>query len=189
MTIIRNLALGVALGLTFSLATTAVQAQDERPIISITREPLLPAPSDEGLARRNALARELIDLSSGPNFLKAFETMIDQQLAGIDSKGGEEAAWVRTNMPPMLSRMVVRLLDQMAPTYAAIYSEEELQAQIAFYRTPVGRAVAAKSVALGAAVQDAQTTVLAGFMTELESKYCARFDCGDPGRTAGKPAR
>ena len=59
-------------------------------------------------ARRSALARELIDLSVGPNFMKEFERVMVAQMGELDKKGGEEAIWVRTNMPSMASRMIER---------------------------------------------------------------------------------
>lgn len=185
MIITRKLALAASLGLSATGAHAQASAQSDTVVVTRVE----PAPQDAGLARRSALSRELIDLSAGPNFMKEFERVIGEQLTGIDQKGGEEAAWVRTNIPPMLNRMVVRLMDDMVPVYAELFTEEELRAQIDFYRSPIGRAVAAKSIPLGVGVQEAQTGVLSSFMTELESKYCARFDCGESEQTGAKPSR
>ena len=189
MIITRKLALAASLGLALGLSATGAHAQAEAQSDTVVVTRVEPAPQDAGLARRSALSRELIDLSAGPNFMKEFERVMGEQLTGIDQKGGEEAAWVRTNIPPMLNRMVVRLMDDMVPVYAELFTEEELRAQIDFYRSPIGRAVAAKSIPLGVGVQEAQTGVLASFMTELESKYCARFDCGESEQTGAKPSR
>ena len=188
---IRNFTLGLALGLaaTGAHAQTNDQTQEQRPIISVTREPLLQVGSDEDLAARQVLARELIDLSAGPNFAKELERTLSDQLTRIDDKGGEEAVWLRTNMPPMLTRMVGQLMDEMVPIYAELYSQAELRGQIDFYRSPVGRSVAAKVVPLGIAVQETQNTILLDFMTDLEGKYCARFDCDSVGQTSAKPDR
>lgn len=188
MTIIHNLALGVALVSAFGSSTAALAQSTEAPNGGEERLQVVVRP-DEGLARRSVLARELINLSAGPNFMKEFEQVMSEQLDGITQKGGEEAAWIRTNMPPMLSRMVVRLLDDMVPAYAELYTEEELRGQIDFYRSPVGRSVAAKAIPLGVAVQESQIEVMTSFMTELQSKYCARFDCGEAGQTGAKPSR
>ncbi len=92
-------------------------------------------------------------------------------------------------MPTMASRMIVRIMDDMAPTYATIYTEEELRAQIDFYRSAAGRAVAAKTVALSVALQDVKASVGEAFLAEFESKYCARFDCGEDTATAAKSRR
>ena len=197
MIIIRNLVLGLALALTATGAEaqsqgqgqTQGQAQGAGPVVEVTREPLLVVRQDEGLTRRRSLARELIGLSAGPNFAKEFERTIADQMDRMGGEQGEEAAWIRTTMPPMMNRMIVRVMDEMVPAYAEIYTEEELRGQIDFYRSPVGRAVAAKAVPLGVALQEAQAGVMTDFMTELQSKYCARFDCGDAGRTGAKSNR
>lgn len=184
MTIIRILALGLALG----AAATAAQAQSDTSASRDDRLVVVVQP-DEGLARRSALARELIDLSTGPNFVKEFERAMGEQMSKLDEKSGEEAVWVRANMPPMLTRMVARLMDDLVPTYAEIFTEEELRGQIDFYRSPVGRSVAAKAISLGVASQESQTEAMTSLYTEFEAKYCAQFDCGDEGQTAAKSTR
>lgn len=199
MSIIRNLVLGLALGLAATGAEAQSQGQGQgqgqgqtsgdAPVVEVTREPLLIVRQDDGLTRRRSLARELIGLSAGPNFAKEFERAIADQMDKMSGAQGEEAAWIRATMPPMMNRMIVRVMDEMVPAYADIYTEEELRGQIDFYRSPVGRAVAAKAIPLGVALQEAQAEVLTDFMTELQSKYCARFDCGDAGRTGAKSRR
>ncbi|WP_293828264.1 DUF2059 domain-containing protein [uncultured Brevundimonas sp.] len=194
MITIRNLALGLAFGLAAAGAATgaAAQSQDqtqgEGPRVEVRREPLLVVRQDDGLARRTGLARELIALSAGPNFAKEIERSIGAELEKIGEGQGEEAAWVRTAMPPIMGRMATRLMDEMAPAYAEIYTEEELRGQIDFYRSPVGRAVATKTVPLAIATQEVQVSVMTDFMTELQSKYCARFTC-DPGQSGVKSRR
>ena len=189
MTILRNLALGLASGLAAAAVAAGVQAQarSQNETVVVTR--VEPAPYDAAVARRSDLSRELIGLSVGPNFAKEFERTMVAQMNGIGDKAGEESAWVRANMPPMMSRMLARVMEEMVPVYATIYTEEELRAQIDFYRTPAGRAVAAKTLSLGVALQEAQDNVLTSFMAEFESKYCARFDCGEDTATAAKSRR
>ena len=194
MTILRNLALGLAFGLAMTGAATGAaaqsqgQAQSEDPRIEVRREPLLVVRQDDGLARRSSLARELIALSAGPNFAKEIERSIGAELEKIGEGQGEEAAWVRAAMPPMMGRMVTRVMDEMVPAYAEIYTEEELRGQIDFYRSPVGRAIATKTVPLAMATQEVQVSVMTDFMTELQGKYCARFTCV-PGQTGAKSRR
>ncbi|MFN3836351.1 MAG: DUF2059 domain-containing protein [Brevundimonas sp.] len=183
--IIRILVVGLTLGL-FATGAEAQNQEDTQTVVVTRVEPATP---DAGLTLRNGLARELIGLSAGPNFAKEFERTIAEQMDKIGDGEGEEAAWIRAAMPPMMNRMIVRLMDEMVPAYAEIYTEEELRAQIEFYRSPVGRAVAAKSMALGVALQEAQVDVLTDFMTELEGKYCARFNCDGAGQTGAKSRR
>jgi uncharacterized protein len=183
MTIIRILALGLALG----AAAMAAQAQSSTGASRDDRLVVVARP-DEGLGRRSVLARELLELSTGPNFAKEFERAMVEQMGKLDEKG-EEAVWVRTNMPPMLTRMATRLMDDLAPIYATVFTEEEIRAQIDFYRSPIGRSVASKTVSLGVASQEAETTAMTSLLEEFEAKYCAQFDCGDEGQTAAKSTR
>ncbi|WP_295239806.1 DUF2059 domain-containing protein [uncultured Brevundimonas sp.] len=170
--------LGLALGLS-ATGAHAQAAQSETVVVARVE----PAPQDPGLAR------ELIDLSVGPNFMKEFERFMVTQMGELDKKGGEEAIWVRTNMPSMASRMIERFMDDLAPIYGSVFTEEELVAQIAFYRTAVGRSVAAKTISLSMASQEVETAAMTNLLEEFESKYCARFDCGEAEQTGAKPSR
>lgn len=145
---------------------------------------------DAGLEQRTTLASELISLSSGPNFAKAMEEYVAAEIAKTSGGEGEEAEWARTNMPSMVSRMMTRLMADLAPVYAETFTTEELEAQIAFYRTPLGRQVAAKAIELGIAQEALMQEAMVSFMTEVESKYCAEFNCGTmSGGAAAKPIR
>jgi hypothetical protein len=93
-------------------------------------------------------------------------------------------------MPAMIGRMMNRLMADLAPVYAETFTLEELEAQIAFYRTPVGRQVAAKTVELGVAQENLLQGAMAGFLVEFEQKYCAAFDCdASAGQAASKSGR
>lgn len=187
MKTVHNFALGLAVILACGSAAGAVSSQtrttpDDR--VEVVVRP------DEGLQRRTVLARELVNLSAGPNFAKEVERAMADQFDKLDQDGGDEAAWVRANMPPMMTRMVNRMMEELAPTYAAVFTEEELRGQIDFYRSPVGQAVAAKAVPLALAQQEVETEIATAFMTEFQSKFCARFDCdGLGGQAAAKPSR
>jgi len=189
MIITRKQALAASLGLALGLSATGAHAQAAAQSETVVVTRVEPAQQDAGLARRSALARELIDLSVGPNFMKEFERFMVTQIGELDKKGGEEAIWVRTNMPSMASRMIERFMDDLAPVYGSVFTEEELVAQIAFYRTAVGRSVAAKTISLSMASQEVETAAMTNLLEEFESKYCARFDCGEAEQTGAKPSR
>ena len=145
---------------------------------------------DEGLEQRTTQARELISLATGPNFAKAMEQYVAAEIAKTAEGDEEEAEWARANMPTMISRMMTQLMADLAPVYAETFTTEELEAQIAFYRTPLGRQVAAKAIELGIAQEALMQEAMVSFMTEVESKYCAEFNCGTTsGGAAAKPIR
>lgn len=143
------------------------------------------------LERRTDLARELIAVSSGPNLAKSIEryalSEIEKAAEGQDS---DEASWVRANMPSMIGRMITRMMADLEPVYAEAFTIEELEAQIAFYRSPVGRGIAAKSMEVGIGQEAVMQTALMGLLTEFQSKFCAEFSCdAGGGQTAAKPDR
>lgn len=149
------------------------------------------AAQDRGLVQRTALAERVIRLSAGPNFTKVMEAMIADQLAKADTEGqgAEEAAWLRSNAPRMLTAMVDDMMADMVPHYASTFTVEELEAQIAFYDSPVGRQVATKTLQLSAVMNEITIEHLTAFTEELITKYCAQFDCEAGGQTGRKSGR
>ena len=119
------------------------------------------------------------------------EAMIADQLAKADTEGqgAEEAAWLRSNAPRMLTAMVDDMMADMVPHYASTFTVEELEAQIAFYDSPVGRQVATKTLQLSAVMNEITMEHLTAFIGELMTKYCARFDCETGGQTGRKSGR
>ena len=134
---------------------------------------------DADAAQRTQLALRLIQVGTGADFAKSLEAMVTTELASLEAKGAapEEAAWFRTNAPRMLNTMVDGLTRDLAPVYAEIYTTEELQAQIAFYETPVGRQIASKTLQVSVASEPLMQARLQGFAVELMTKYCAQFSC------------
>lgn len=149
------------------------------------------AAQDAGREQRLILSRELIAVSTGPNLAKSVEgyaaAEMEKTIAGQD---GEEAAWVRANMPAMIGRMTNRIMADLAPVYADTFTIEELEAQIAFFRSPVGRQIAAKTIELATGQETVLQTAVLAMMTEFEAKFCAEFDCDAVGgQAAAKPTR
>lgn len=149
------------------------------------------AAQDRSQAQRTVLAERVIRLSAGPNFTKVMEAMIADQLAKADAEGqgAEEAAWLRNNAPRMLTAMVDDMMSDMVPHYAEVFTVEELEAQIAFYDSPIGRQIATKTLQLSAVMNEITMEHLTVFTDELMIKYCAQFNCETGGQTGHKSGR
>lgn len=161
-----------------------------RLILTLLTLALFAAPAaaqDADAARREQLAQRLIEVSQGDNLTKSIETQVLAQLGQLEGGEPEHLAWMRANMPPLLQRMAEQMLPRLADLYAETFTIGELEAQITFYETPLGRGIANKGVALGMA--QARITEEAGqaFVIDLLTKFCAEFDCG-AGQAASKPA-
>lgn len=136
---------------------------------------------DAGTARRAVLAERLVQLSAGENLTKMIESQVTADLAGLTDVPEAEARWMRANMPRMASRMVTAMLPEISSLFVETFSEAEMEAQIAFFETPVGRAIASKTLDIAVRQQEIVVEAQAAFMTELLTKYCAEFDCQGQG--------
>lgn len=133
------------------------------------------AEGDEG--RRLALARELVDLTEGENIEKAIHDMSESQLGAMSNLPQAQREWVREEVPDMITRHAMAMIDAMTAAMAEVYTADELQAQIDFYRTPLGHQIAGKTLQLGIRMGEATSAMQQAFFTEMTSKFCAQFNC------------
>jgi uncharacterized protein len=136
--------------------------------------------------RRLALARELVELSQGDNVEKSIRGVVDGQMSNLQGLTDTQAEWMRENAADIMVRLSHGLIDQMVTATAETYTVEELQAQVDFYHTPVGTAIAAKAFDLGVRQGQVIAQFQMDFMQELIGKFCAEFSC--PGMPNGAAA-
>ncbi|HEV7228914.1 DUF2059 domain-containing protein [Brevundimonas sp.] len=135
---------------------------------------------DRDLADRTALAERYIRLSMGDDLRPMIEGVIEEQLAADDGMTPEQRAWYRANVPVFFDAFMNRLIDLLAPRYAASMTDEELNAGIAFYSSPLGRSLARKQVALQVDMDEHFYEAAETMSAEIEAKYCAAFACDAP---------
>lgn len=136
---------------------------------------------DATAAHRLELAERLIELSSGDGFEKVFEQQIESQLAALGDARTPEANWMRVNIPRLVLQAMNRMMPELAALYADVFTEAELEAQLALYESPVGRSIANKAVGMSVRLQNILTVAMADYFDEFSSKYCAEFDCSGGG--------
>ncbi|RZJ41398.1 MAG: DUF2059 domain-containing protein [Brevundimonas sp.] len=144
------------------------------------------AQADDDAARRLALAREFVELSQGENLEKQIRESAEAQLGRAPGLTEEQNAWMRETGTDILTRLVVGMIDDVIQIVADTYTLEELQAQVDFYRTPIGRAIASKSFDMGVRQGQVLARMQMAFVQELIGKYCAEFTC--PGAATPGPA-
>jgi hypothetical protein len=132
---------------------------------------------DRGLAERTVLAERYIRLSMGDDLRPMVESVIEEQLAASGDLTPEQRSWFRANVPVFFDAFMNRLIDLLAPRYAASMTEEELAAGIAFYSSPLGRSLARKQVALQIGMEEDVYEAAESMSAEIDAKYCAAFDC------------
>ena len=145
---------------------------------------------DREAETRLALSGELISLSTGQNFAKMLDQYITGEVAKLEDDSAE-SAWLRDNLPGMTTRLVQQMLEDLRPVYAETFTLAELEAQIAFYRSPIGRQIASKTIQLGVAEEAVVQASMTAFLAEYETKFCAEFDCSPTASAAStaKPRR
>jgi hypothetical protein len=75
-----------------------------------------------------------------------------------------------------------RLHERMVRLLASEYTTEQLQALVDFYETPVGRAIANKSLDLAAATRRVTEGLAPQFVADMKRRFCARdAQCGGRG--------
>lgn len=72
-----------------------------------------------------------------------------------------------------------KLVEKMAPIMASIYSEEELEAMVTFYESPVGQSILAKTGEATRASADVTRDLMPEIMTRMFDGYCAKRTCTD----------
>ena len=72
-----------------------------------------------------------------------------------------------------------RFMERLAESFAATYSQEELNSLIAFYSTPMGQAITAKSPTLAPAASEHMLAFLPEIDVEFERQLCKRIGCED----------
>lgn len=134
-------------------------------------------------SEQRRLAERLVDLSQGTNLSKAVDAQVEQSAGQMEGLTAEQRVWMRENMGAMAMHMVEGILEDMTEIYAASFTEAELRAQVTFYESPMGRAVANKAfdigVQQGEVMQDRQVI----FLRDLMTKYCGAFDCPAEGQS------
>jgi hypothetical protein len=134
---------------------------------------------DEGLVRRTALAERYLRLSYGEDLRPLVAGLVEEQLAADVEMSPEERDWFRANLPVFFDRFMDSLVRDMAPRYAAVMTDEELNAAIAFFSSPVGRSLARKETALTIDMDDEIYEAAAAMVIDMDVKYCATFACSE----------
>lgn len=139
---------------------------------------------DADYARREALARQVVDLIDPGEALEAVLMTLPDVIAAesTDMSPDERALFksvmmtsFREAMPPFMDR----IFEAMVPLYADTFTVAELEAMLVFYATPEGRSIMKKSLALGAEAQQLSMALLPGFMEDMAVSVCRQLDC-DP---------
>ncbi len=71
--------------------------------------------------------------------------------------------------------------------YAKTFSEEELAQAVAFYESPTGRSMVAKSPSLAPALTKSMVSRMDGLEADIKARFCAKTDTCKPTAASARP--
>lgn len=144
---------------------------------------LLAAPAlaqSQPSARQLELTRQYVQLAQGDQI----ETALRQMLATDPSNDlgdlpAEDRDFLLDLTSEILADLMPKMMEAMVPAYAAIFTEQELEALIAFYDTEMGRSIINKTFQVMPEINTAVASIIPEMFQKMASRMCARYGC-DP---------
>jgi len=143
-------------------------------------------PKSEALARRYLKAI---------HFESLMDTMMGAMLPLITDSAAKQAPNLTAADRAKLTDIVrasmrefytPKMIERMVPIYAATFTEAELEAIVAFYESPVGQAVVAKSPSLAPKSADVARELIPELQRDVAQRICAAVSCLTAPATAPK---
>lgn len=169
------------------IATGLVLAAALAPASVYAAEP--PKPS----ARQIELARDILRATGAEETYDAslrnmFRPMFRETAGMTGSPAAAARAQAFTDgITEAVVRMKPRILDLSATVYAQTFSEQELAEMLAFYKTPLGQAMARKTPELAKNIGEAVAREMPRLMQEMAAELCATSDCPSGMRAMAGP--
>lgn len=131
--------------------------------------------------RRLALASELLELSGADrNYDAITRGLLDPVLEHMMADMPADQRPVLTEVfRAAMSAIKDKSLRESAAAYAETFSEQELEAIIAFNRTPAGQALVEKTPQLAVRLGAVSAALMPDIMNELRTALCSRIECSD----------
>jgi hypothetical protein len=144
------------------------------------------APPD---GRTLELARQVVDATGVRTSLSGtMQSVISQTYASLAPAGSAEAEARRKvfadAQADATARMVPKLIDIMVDAYARNFTARELADLLAFYRSPTGRSMVAKTPQLMRSVTGELVALMPGVRHDMGEEVCAKITCTPAERTA-----
>jgi hypothetical protein len=162
------------------LAVLALLSASAPPVTAQTGSP--PSADSAPSARKLELARQLVEISDmKANMVAALRTVASQQAAqGGQALTPERQARLKAFQEAeadVLPRMVPNIVEAMVQGYAREFTEKELADALAFYQSPSGRAIIAKTPQLMQGVMVEMVRLTPQLRRDMGEEICAKITC------------
>lgn len=144
------------------------------------------AASAEPSAKALALTRRMVTaMHIEENMVPMMRAMMRQGFDGAfaqqkglneQQKAALNKAATETMEETLSTGFMQKMMDKLVPAYAEVYSEEELQALVDFYESPVGQSILKKMPQLGAVAGKSMSEMMPGMMAEMTAKMSKKLE-------------
>lgn len=158
---------------------TAVMAFATLPVSSTAAQPAVQT-SEAPSPRRMELARQYLDLLMTDQFEGVVHEMLGDEFANdseMQALPDEDRRFILSLTAELTTDMVPQMITEMVPVYAATFTEEELTALVAFFDSPLGRSIAAKSVVVMPEANRAVMSVVPQLLEKMATGMCRHYGC------------
>lgn len=158
------------------LIATPALAQQGEPLIRVRPPTVTPAPS----ARQLELSRRYLELMMTDQFESVIHDMLGQEFANDQEMQGlpdADRAFIIDLTAELTTDMVPAMITEMVPVYASVFTEQELDAMVAFFETPMGRVIAEKSVQVMPEANRAVMAVVPQMLEKMATRMCQHYGC------------
>ena len=131
-------------------------------------------------ARQIELSRRYVQLAQGEQMEDALRQMMATDPAtDLSDIPAEDREFLLDLTSEILADLMPKMMEAMVPAYARTFTEEELEALVAFYDTEMGRSIIDKNFQVMPEINTAVASIMPELFQKMASRMCARYGC-DP---------
>lgn len=106
-----------------------------------------------------------------------FEIMVAQQKGLTDQQKTQlGGAMIETLNEVLEGGLMSDIMEKLVPAYAAVYTEDELQAVVDFYESPIGQSVLRKMPQMGPAASKVMVEITPKLQAEMAEKLTKKLE-------------
>lgn len=130
--------------------------------------------------RQIELSRRYIQLAQGEQMEDALRQMMaTDPTTDLSDVPAEDREFLLDMTAEILADLMPKMMEAMVPAYAGTFTEQELEALIAFYDTEMGRTIIEKNFEIMPEINTAVAAIIPDLFQKMASRMCARYGC-DP---------
>jgi hypothetical protein len=161
----------------FVVAVCAVLCLAAAPVQAAQAAAATPTPRALALTKRYIAALH-VDDSMKPMMQSMMGPMMDEQARAFPNMTDEQRKAVHETVEEFVAGdMMSVVIERMTPIYATTFSEEELQAMVDFYESPMGQSIIGKMPRMGPAMAQLMVEMMPEIRATMTRRLCEKLHC------------